>query len=91
MLRKILEARDCASVRTVTLLDKVSRRIVEVPIDYRGFEIGDEFLLGYGLDWEGTFRNLTSLWAVLDLAAFGADPSVLWQAVLAASSDSLST
>ena len=89
VLRKIFEARNCASVRTVTLLDKASRRIVEVPIDYRGFEIGDEFLLGYGLDWEGEFRNLRSLWAVLDLAAFGSDPEVLWRAALAPSGDSL--
>lgn len=90
MLRKIIEARDCASVATVTLLDKASRRIVEVPIEYRGFEIGDEFLLGYGLDWEGKFRNLRSLWAVLDLAAFGEDPMVLLRAALATSGDSLS-
>jgi hypothetical protein len=42
---------------------------VDVPLRYRGFEVGDEFLLGYGLDWEGLYRNLPGLWAVLDLAA----------------------
>lgn len=83
-LHRMLEARDCASIRTVALLDKASRRIVEMPIDYRGFEVGDEFLLGYGLDWEGRFRNLRSLWAVLDLAAFAEDPDVLDEAVRAA-------
>ncbi len=83
VMRRTLEARDCKSVRTVTLLDKASRRIVDAPIEYRGFEVEDEFLLGYGLDWEGRFRNLRSLWAVLDLAAFAADPSVLTEAVQA--------
>ncbi len=84
ILHRTLEARDCASISTVALLDKSSRRIVEMPLEYRGFEVGDEFLLGYGLDWEGRFRNLRSLWAVLDLAAFADDPDVLSQAVRAA-------
>jgi hypoxanthine phosphoribosyltransferase len=70
----LLETRGPASLATVTLLDKRPRRIVEVPLAYRGFEVGDEFLLGYGLDWEGRFRNLPGLWAVLDLAAFQEDP-----------------
>ena len=81
VLRKTFQARRAKSVATVALLDKVSRRIVDTPIEYRGFEVGDEFLLGYGLDWEGMFRNLPSMWAVLDLAAFAADPGVLWEAV----------
>lgn len=62
-----LEVRELASLKTVALLDKVPRRIVEVPVEYRGFEIGDEFLLGYGLDWEGRYRNLPGLWAVMDM------------------------
>jgi len=70
----LLETRGPTSLATVTLLDKRPRRIVEVPLAYRGFEVGDEFLLGYGLDWEGRFRNLRDLWAVLDLAAFQDDP-----------------
>lgn len=70
----LLETRAPASLGTVTLLDKRSRRIVDVPLRYRGFEVGDEFLLGYGLDWEGRYRNLPGLWAVLDLAAFRRDP-----------------
>jgi hypoxanthine phosphoribosyltransferase len=81
VLRRTLEARNCASIATAALLDKASRRIVDVPIEYRGFEVGDEFLLGYGLDWEGKYRNLASLWAVLDLGAFAADPRVLAEAV----------
>ena len=61
----------------VALLDKRTRRIVDVPLEYRGFEVGDEFLLGYGLDWDGRFRNLPSLWAVLDLAEYRDDPDLL--------------
>jgi hypoxanthine phosphoribosyltransferase len=66
-LRRNLEVRQLASLQTVALLDKVPRRIVDVPIEYRGFEIGDEFLLGYGLDWEGRYRNLPGLWAVMEM------------------------
>ncbi len=66
-VRRSLEVRHAASVSTVTLLDKVPRRIVDVPVEYRGFEIGDEFLLGYGLDWQGRYRNLPGLWAVMDM------------------------
>jgi hypoxanthine phosphoribosyltransferase len=73
-LRKMLAAKGAADVRTVALLDKTTRRIVDVPLEYRGFEVGDEFLLGYGLDWEGRYRNLRSLWAVMDLAHLTANP-----------------
>jgi hypoxanthine phosphoribosyltransferase len=73
-LRRMLETREPASLRTVALLDKAPRRIVDVDVEYRGFEVGDEFLLGYGLDWNGHYRNLRSLWAVMDLAAFAEDP-----------------
>lgn len=72
-LRRVLETRDPASLRTVALLDKAPRRIVDVPVEYRGFEVGDEFLLGYGLDWNGWYRNVRSLWAVMDLAELTQD------------------
>ena len=72
-----IEARRPASITTVTLLDKANRRLVSVPVDHAGFVIGDEFVLGYGMDWEGQFRNLRDLWAVLDFQAFAADPGVL--------------
>ena len=55
-----------ASLATVALIDKTTRRLVEVPLEYRGFEVGDEYLIGYGLDHRGFYRNLRSLWAVLD-------------------------
>ncbi|HEX9644638.1 MAG TPA: hypoxanthine phosphoribosyltransferase [Acidimicrobiia bacterium] len=74
-LQRMLEVRAPASLRTVALLDKAPRRIVQVALDYRGFEVGDEFLLGYGLDWEGRYRNLRSLWAVLDLGFLAEDPA----------------
>jgi hypoxanthine phosphoribosyltransferase len=74
-LRRLIEVREPASLRTVALLDKAPRRIIDVPVEYRGFEIGDEFLLGYGLDWEGLYRNVPSLWAVMDLSELTRDPA----------------
>lgn len=77
-LRKMIIDRGAASVSTAALLDKTRRRVTDVPIEYRGFEVGDEFLVGYGLDWQGLYRNLRSLWAVLDMEAFVADPKALF-------------
>ena len=76
-LREMIGNRNPASVRTVALLDKEPRRIVNVPVELRGFDVGEEHLLGYGLDWDGRYRGLPSLWAVLDLPAFSDDPDVL--------------
>lgn len=73
----LLETREPASIETVALIDKTTRRIVDVPLAYRGFEVGDEFLLGYGLDWEERYRNLPDIWAVMDLGEFRDDPEVL--------------
>jgi hypoxanthine phosphoribosyltransferase len=87
----LLETRGPASLTTATLLDKRSRRIVDVPLRYRGFEVGDEFLLGYGLDWEGRYRNLPGLWAVLDLAAFRRDPEGATRGVFGGDGDKVST
>lgn len=83
-LHGLLETREPASLATATLIDKSTRRIVGVDLQYRGFEVGDEFLLGYGLDWNGRYRNLRSLWAVMDLAAFQDDPESLSRQVFAA-------
>lgn len=55
---KTLKARKPAGVRVCALLDKKVRRIVDIPIDYRGFEIPDEFVVGYGMDYEQGYRNL---------------------------------
>jgi len=47
-----------ASLKVCTLLNKPARRLVDIPIDYTGFEIADEFVVGYGLDFQQRFRNL---------------------------------
>ena len=60
-LRTVLDLfrfRGARSVKLCALLDKTSRRKVEVPIDYRGFEIEDVFVIGYGLDYAERYRNL---------------------------------
>jgi hypoxanthine phosphoribosyltransferase len=46
------------SLKTCILLDKKDRRIVDVPVDYKGFEVPNEFLVGYGLDYDNKYRNL---------------------------------
>jgi hypoxanthine phosphoribosyltransferase len=46
------------SLKVCAFLDKKERRIVEVPLDYRGFEIPNQFVVGYGLDYDNKFRNL---------------------------------
>ena len=57
-LLRILEERKPASLRVCTLLNKPSRRKVEVPIDYIGFDIPNAFVVGYGLDYGQLYRNL---------------------------------
>ncbi len=53
-----LETRNPASIRVCTLLDKPSRRVIDVPVDFVGFEVPDEFVVGYGLDFDEAYRNL---------------------------------
>ncbi len=53
-----------ASLRVCTLLDKPARRLLEVPIAYKGFDIPDEFVVGYGLDWKQRYRNLPYIGAL---------------------------
>ena len=60
-LRELLEGRSPASIRIVTLLDKPSRRKADVKPDYWGFEVPDEFLVGYGLDYAEHYRNLPDI------------------------------
>jgi hypoxanthine phosphoribosyltransferase len=57
-LRRLLLARNPASLRICTLLNKPSRREVDVPVDYIGFDIPNEFVVGYGLDYGEIYRNL---------------------------------
>lgn len=63
-LQEILKARGPASVKTCTLLDKPSRREVNVPVDYNGFSIPDEFVVGYGLDYNEKYRNLPEIYVL---------------------------
>ncbi|HEX2621681.1 MAG TPA: hypoxanthine phosphoribosyltransferase [Phototrophicaceae bacterium] len=55
---KLLRTRHPASLKLCTLLNKASRREIEIPIDYIGFDIEDKFVFGYGLDLDEKFRNL---------------------------------
>lgn len=57
-VRQILELRGPASVAICTLLDKPSRREVEVNVEYVGFSIPDEFVVGYGIDYAQCYRHL---------------------------------
>lgn len=57
-LLEMLKDRGPADVKLCTLLDKPERRVVEVKVDYTGFEIPDEFVVGYGLDYDQKYRNL---------------------------------
>jgi hypoxanthine phosphoribosyltransferase len=69
----LLKFRGARSVRLCALLDKASRREVEVPIDYRGFEIENLFVVGYGLDFDERYRNLPYI-AVVEHSNDDADP-----------------
>ena len=57
-MRRTLLARNPASLRICSLLNKPSRREVDVPVEYIGFDIPDEFVVGYGLDFDELYRNL---------------------------------
>lgn len=81
-LSSTLRGRGPASFAICTLLDKSVRRIVEVPIRYRGFEIPDEFVVGYGLDYNGLYRNLKDIVGVPDVGALAASAPEL-EAMLA--------
>lgn len=57
-LIEMLQDRKPRSLRLCTLLDKPERRVVDVKVDYTGFQIPDEFVVGYGLDYDQRYRNL---------------------------------
>ena len=63
-LLEILKKRHPNSMRLCTLLDKPDRRVKDVKADYLGFEIPDEFVVGYGLDYAQKYRNLPFIGAV---------------------------
>ena len=57
-LMEILRKRNPKSLHLCTLLDKPERRVTDVKVDYTGFNIPDEFVVGYGLDYDQKYRNL---------------------------------
>lgn len=60
---KSLAARSPASLAVCTLLDRPARRIADIEVRYRGFEIPDVYVVGYGLDYRGRYRELQALYA----------------------------
>ena len=67
-LLRLLSRREPASITVCTLLDRRDLRLVEVPIGYAGFRAREEFLIGYGLDYQDRYRNLPYI-ASMDLDA----------------------
>ena len=57
-VKKLLKRKGAADVKVVSLLDKPERRVVEIEADYIGFRVPDEFVVGYGLDYNQKYRNL---------------------------------
>jgi hypoxanthine phosphoribosyltransferase len=65
-LKQLLTARGPASLKICTMFDKPSRRKVDIKTDYCGIAIPDRFVVGYGLDYRGMFRNLPDLCVIAD-------------------------
>lgn len=74
-LRRSLLARRPASLEICALLTKPSRRRVELDVKYLGFEVPDEFVVGYGLDYDGAYRNLPDI-CVLKPEIFSSAPNM---------------
>lgn len=70
-LKNLLAARGPASIKIATLLDKPERRKTDVSVDYCGFSIPDEFVVGYGLDYAEQYRNLPYLGVLSPSAILG--------------------
>jgi hypoxanthine phosphoribosyltransferase len=67
-LKENLLSRNPASLKIIALLDKRERRIAAIEPDYCGFCIPDEFIVGYGLDYQEKYRNLPDLCVLLEFA-----------------------
>jgi hypoxanthine phosphoribosyltransferase len=74
-LRTEIERRRPASISVVTLVDRPVRRLLPVRVDYVGLEVPDVFVIGYGLDFAGRYRNLHGLWGA-DGLALAAEPDL---------------
>jgi len=60
-LKEIFKVRQCKDFKICTLLDKKERRVVDIKADYVGFDVPNEFVVGYGLDFSGKYRNLPDI------------------------------
>lgn len=67
-LIQLFETRQAASINIVTLLNKPSRRLVDVDVKWTGFDIPDQFAVGYGLDYQEKYRNLPYIGVLKDEA-----------------------
>jgi len=76
-LLRTLQTRGPRSLKVCALIDKPIRRIAQPSIDYVGFQT-DEYLVGYGLDFQRRYRNLPYLVGVKDVPALAAKPEALW-------------
>ncbi len=57
-VKKMLGEREAASIKLCTLLNKEEERVTDVEVEYEGFKVGNEFVIGYGLDYKQYYRNL---------------------------------
>ena len=71
-LRELLSDRHPRSIKIATLLDKPSRRTADIQADYMGFEIADQFVVGYGLDYNEKYRNLSFI-GILKPCVYGGE------------------
>ena len=60
-LKEIFKVRQCKDFKICTLLDKKERRAVDISADYIGFDVPNEFVVGYGLDYAGKYRNIPEI------------------------------
>lgn len=66
-LKELFNTKGCASVKLAAIMDKPDRRKVDLKVDYVGIEIPDEFVVGYGLDYAGKYRNLPEVYIIKEL------------------------
>jgi len=66
-LKELFSTKGCASVKIAAILDKPERRKVDIKVDYQGIEIPDKFVVGYGLDYAGKYRNLPDVCVIEEM------------------------
>ncbi|HEY8500846.1 MAG TPA: hypoxanthine phosphoribosyltransferase [Clostridia bacterium] len=66
-LKELFSTKGCASVKIAAILDKPERRKVDIKVDYQGIEIPDKFVVGYGLDYAGKYRNLPDVCVIEEI------------------------